>query len=148
MKYRDLPSQWPTPSQRSVFGGNEFLLYKFNPTQQATFSARNRTSFVPYKDDFQQNCQLNEIIKNHLSISSYINLNKITFHLVDRLLLDVINNEWLECVHAAVHVCMSTWLLTSAPSALHSCVQMCGYLCMSQSPLFWSQTLVRMCTLH
>ena len=30
--------------------------------------------------------------------------------------------SWLECVHASVHICMST----SAPSPLHSCVQICA----------------------
>ena len=100
---------------------------------------------------------------------------------------------WLECLHVSVHVCMCTWLPTSAACPLHtwmeicvvawchvcssctssglthclecvyasvhiwislishvcstpyhSCVQMCGPVCMSQSPLLWSQTLVRM----
>ena len=55
-------------------------------------------------------------------------------------------NDQLECVHASVHVCIFIWIATSAPPNLHSCMQRCVPKCMSQSPLFWSHTLVRICT--
>ena len=31
----------------------------------------------------------------------------------------------LECVHAPIHICMSTWLPASASPCLHSCIQTC-----------------------
>ena len=56
----------------------------------------------------------------------------------------------LECVHASLHVLMSTWVPNSAPSPLHSYMEtwvpMCDIVCMFQSVLFWSHTLFRMCT--
>ena len=56
---------------------------------------------------------------------------------------------WLECVHASGHVCMFTWLSMSASplwivTCKHECP--CVELCMSESPLFWSHTLVRIGT--
>ena len=43
---------------------------------------------------------------------------------------------WLECVHASVHVCMSIWLITSAPLPWHRYTQTCmplyGPMCVAQ----------------
>ena len=48
----------------------------------------------------------------------------------------------LECVHAAVHEYMSTWLPMSVPSPMHSfmesCVPLCVTVSVSQSPCLWS----------
>ena len=56
----------------------------------------------------------------------------------------------LECVHASVHVLMSTWVPNSAPSPLHSYMEtwvpVCDTVCMFQSVHLWSHTLFRMCT--
>ena len=56
----------------------------------------------------------------------------------------------LECVHASVHVFMSTWLPMLAEPLMDSYIEiwvpLCGTVCVSQSPCFWSYTLVRMCT--
>ena len=55
--------------------------------------------------------------------------------------------EWL-C--ASVHVCISTQLpmVAQAPmdSYMETWVPLCGTLCVSQSPSFWSHTLIKMCT--
>ena len=52
----------------------------------------------------------------------------------------------LECVCAAVHEFMSTWLPMSLPSPMHSfmesCVPLCVTVCVSQSPCLWSPYLV------
>ena len=56
----------------------------------------------------------------------------------------------LEYVHASVHVFMSVWLpmLAQPPmdSYMETWVPLCDRECVSQSPYFWSDTLVRMCT--
>ena len=64
----------------------------------------------------------------------------------------VCHTPWLPwlCVNASVHVFMSTWLPMSAPLTMHSLMEtwvpVCGIVCLSQSPYFWTHTLVRMCT--
>ena len=56
---------------------------------------------------------------------------------------------WLECMHASVHVILSTWLhVCSNPYAyLHGNMgsSMWHCVCVLQSSHFWSHTLVRMC---
>ena len=56
---------------------------------------------------------------------------------------------WLKCVHASVHVYMSTWVTMSASPSLHSYIEtwvlLYGTMFVSQSPHFWSHTLFRMC---
>ena len=55
-----------------------------------------------------------------------------------------------ECVHTSVHVFMSIWLpMLTQPlmdSYMETWVPLCGSGCVSQSPCFWSHTLVRMVT--
>ena len=57
---------------------------------------------------------------------------------------------WLKCVHASLHVFMSTWVQNSGTPPLHSYMETwvprCGTVCMFQSVHFWSHTLFRMCT--
>ena len=57
---------------------------------------------------------------------------------------------FLECVHASVHVLMSTRVMNSGPSPLHSYMEtwvaICGTVCLFQSVHFWSHNLFRMCT--
>ena len=36
---------------------------------------------------------------------------------------------FLACIHASVHVCISTWLPTSVPHPLHNCIPKCVSLC-------------------
>ena len=57
-------------------------------------------------------------------------------------------SAWLECVHASVYACMCTWHLMSSWPPLHSYMSVCVWhsVCVSEWPIFWSQTLVRMCT--
>ena len=54
---------------------------------------------------------------------------------------------WLKCVHALVHVLMSTWAQNSDTLPLHSYMETwvpgCGTVCMFH---FWSHILFRMCT--
>ena len=56
---------------------------------------------------------------------------------------------WLKCVHASLHVFMSTWVQNSGTPPLHSYMETwvpgCGTVCMFQSVHFWSHTLLRMC---
>ena len=57
---------------------------------------------------------------------------------------------WLKCVHASVHVYMSTWLTMSVSHRLNSYMEtwvpLCGTVVVSQWPHFCSHTLVRMYT--
>ena len=56
----------------------------------------------------------------------------------------------LECVHASVHVFMSTCLPMSTPHPMNSLMEtwvtLCDIVYLSQSLCFWSHTLDRMCT--
>ena len=56
----------------------------------------------------------------------------------------------LGCVHASVHVFISTWLpmLVQCPmnSYMETWVLVCGSVCVSQSPCLWSHTMIKMCT--
>ena len=56
----------------------------------------------------------------------------------------------LECVHASVHILISTWfpMLAQPPmdSYKQTWVPLCGTVCLSQSPCLWSHTLIKMCT--
>ena len=58
----------------------------------------------------------------------------------------------LECVHASVHVFMSTQLSMLAQPPMHcymeTWISLCGSVCVcvSQSPYHWSHTLIKMCT--
>ena len=58
----------------------------------------------------------------------------------------------LECVHASVHVYMSTQLPMLAQHPMDSYMEtwlpLCDSESVSQSPCFWSDTLVRMCDMH
>ena len=58
----------------------------------------------------------------------------------------------LECVHASVHVYMSTQLPMLAQHPMDSYMETWLPLCdserVSRSPCFWSDTLVRMCDMH
>ena len=58
----------------------------------------------------------------------------------------------LECVHASVHVYMSTQLPMLAQHPMDSYMEtwlpLCDSECVSQSPCFGSDTLVRMCHMH
>ena len=60
------------------------------------------------------------------------------------------HTPWLECVHASIHVLMSTWVPQSASPPLDSYMEtwvpLSGSVCMSQSPCFWSHTFVRIYT--
>ena len=59
---------------------------------------------------------------------------------------------WLECGYASVYVYMSTWLPMSALPLLHiykqTWVLMCVTVCASQSPWFYSHTLVKNLYVH
>ena len=56
----------------------------------------------------------------------------------------------LECVHASVHVFMSTWLSMSSPppmsSYMEKWVTLCGTACVLQSSHLWFHNLARLCT--
>ena len=55
----------------------------------------------------------------------------------------------LECVHASIHTYMSIQFPIIAQPPMHSYMEtwvpLCGTVCVSQSPHFWSHTLFRMC---
>ena len=65
----------------------------------------------------------------------------VTPHLVHTLIRMCTFNNISIHVHLTLHACS-----TSLHSCVQTCVPLCGAKCMSQSPLLWSHTLVRMCT--
>ena len=56
----------------------------------------------------------------------------------------------LECLHALVHVFMSTWLAISGSTPVHTFIEpwvpLCATVCVSKSPCLWSHNLFRVCT--
>ena len=56
----------------------------------------------------------------------------------------------LECVHASVHIFMSTQLPMLVQPPMHcymeTWIPLCGSVCVSQSPYHWSHTLIKMYT--
>ena len=99
-----------------------------------------------------------------ISICTYVILNSAppTMHINMETWVPMCGTVWcssqstssptlcLRCVYASVHFYMSTWLpmLAQPPmdSYMETWMPLCVTVCVSQSPCFWSHTLVRMCT--